>query len=93
MLAICTYSLAKCGALEIMDVVSNHAFALIRRAGKWQIVERLSASQNHLHFWILGWYSAPGSKNNWAGLQPSPSHSNPTHFSRSCPECCQTKVQ
>jgi PAS domain S-box-containing protein len=39
MLAICTYSLAKCGAVEIMDVVSNHAFALIKRAGKWQIVE------------------------------------------------------
>ncbi len=39
MLAICTYSLAKCGAPEIMDVVSNHAFALIKRAGKWQVVE------------------------------------------------------
>ena len=33
MLAMCTYSLAKCGAVEIMDVVSNHAFALIKRAG------------------------------------------------------------
>ncbi len=39
MLAICTYSLAKCGAAEIMDVVANHAFALIKRAGKWQVVE------------------------------------------------------
>ena len=39
MLAICTYSLAKCGAAEIMDVVANHAFALIQRGGKWQIVE------------------------------------------------------
>jgi PAS domain S-box-containing protein len=39
MLAICTYSLARCGAAEIMDVVSNHAFALIKRAGKWEIIE------------------------------------------------------
>lgn len=39
MLALCTYSLARCGALEIMDVVSNHAFALIKRAGRWQLIE------------------------------------------------------
>ncbi len=39
MLAMCTYSLAKCGAVEIMDVLSNHAFALIKRAGKWQVIE------------------------------------------------------
>ncbi|HWR52951.1 MAG TPA: PocR ligand-binding domain-containing protein [Bryobacteraceae bacterium] len=39
MLAMCTYSLAKCGAVEIMDVVSNHAFALIKRAGEWHIIE------------------------------------------------------
>ncbi len=39
MLACCTYSLARCGAVEIMDVVSNHAFALVRRAGHWQIIQ------------------------------------------------------
>ncbi len=39
MLAICTYSLPKCGAAEIIDVVSNHSFALIKRAGKWQVVQ------------------------------------------------------
>jgi len=39
MLAMCTYSLTRCGAVEIMDVVSNHAFALIKRAGSWQIIE------------------------------------------------------
>ena len=38
-LAICTYSLEKCTPLEIIDVVSNHEFALIRRAGKWEIIE------------------------------------------------------
>ncbi|MBA7659366.1 Adaptive-response sensory-kinase SasA [subsurface metagenome] len=38
-LAICSYSLDKCKAGEIIDVVSNHQFALIRRAGKWGIIE------------------------------------------------------
>jgi len=39
MLAICSYSLDKCGAGEIVDVVSNHQFALIREAGKWIRIE------------------------------------------------------
>ena len=39
MLAMCTYSLARCGAIEIMDVMSNHAFALIKRGGAWQVIE------------------------------------------------------
>ncbi len=39
MLAICTYSLDKCRASEIMDVVSTHQFALIKREGKWKIIE------------------------------------------------------
>ncbi|MBL7134083.1 MAG: MEDS domain-containing protein, partial [Phycisphaerae bacterium] len=39
MLAICSYALDRCGAAEILDVVSSHQFALIRRAGKWEIVE------------------------------------------------------
>jgi len=39
MLAICTYSLQKCRALEILDVVANHQFALVKRSGIWQIIE------------------------------------------------------
>ncbi|TES93800.1 MAG: PAS domain S-box protein, partial [Desulfobacteraceae bacterium] len=39
MLAICTYCLDKCTASEIMDVVSNHQFAVIKREGKWEIIE------------------------------------------------------
>lgn len=38
MLAICAYPLDQCGAPEIIDVVSNHQFTLIRRAGKWDII-------------------------------------------------------
>jgi PAS domain-containing protein len=39
MLAICTYSLRKCSAIEILDVLSNHQFALVKRSGKWETVE------------------------------------------------------
>ncbi|MDD1753320.1 MAG: MEDS domain-containing protein, partial [Methanotrichaceae archaeon] len=39
MLAVCTYSLQKCGAMEILDVLTNHQFALVKRSGKWEIVE------------------------------------------------------
>jgi PAS domain S-box-containing protein len=39
MLAICSYSLEKCGSSELLDVISNHQFALIRRNGKWEIIE------------------------------------------------------
>ena len=39
MLAVCTYSLDKCGASEIVDVVSNHQFALVKRQDKWETIE------------------------------------------------------
>ncbi|HUU30044.1 MAG TPA: MEDS domain-containing protein [archaeon] len=39
MLAICSYSLDKCSAAEIIDVVDNHQFALIRRMGKWDVIQ------------------------------------------------------
>jgi PAS domain S-box-containing protein len=39
MIAICTYSLGQCGASKVMDVISNHQFALMRREGKWVIIE------------------------------------------------------
>jgi PAS domain S-box-containing protein len=38
MLAICTYNLSKCDAFQIMDVISNHKFALVKRAGKWEVI-------------------------------------------------------
>ncbi len=39
MIAICSYPLDKCGATEIIDVISNHQSALIRRNGKWEIFD------------------------------------------------------
>ncbi len=38
MLALCTYSLEKCGVPEVLDVVANHQFALVKRAGRWETI-------------------------------------------------------
>ena len=38
-LALCTYNLNVCNGAQIMDVVSNHQFALVKREGKWEIIE------------------------------------------------------
>jgi PAS domain S-box-containing protein len=45
MIALCTYSLDKCNANEIIDVVSNHQFVLIKREGKWEQIESLKRKQ------------------------------------------------
>ncbi len=42
MIALCTYSLDRCNATEIIDVVVNHQFALIKRDERW---ERLESSR------------------------------------------------
>ncbi len=39
MMALCTYWLDKCSASEVIDVVNNHQFALLKRLGKWEIIE------------------------------------------------------
>ena len=39
MIALCTYSLDRCKTSEMLDVISNHQFALIKREGKWEIIE------------------------------------------------------
>ena len=38
LLVLCTYSLQRCGVVEILDVVKNHEFALAMNQGKWQVV-------------------------------------------------------
>jgi len=47
MLAICTYSLVKCGVREIVDVVKNHEFALAMTDGVWQVIH--NPVQTHMH--------------------------------------------
>src|SRR5258706_12880701 len=36
---LCTYSLEKCGAAEILDVVDAHQCTIARRKGKWEVIE------------------------------------------------------
>jgi C4-dicarboxylate-specific signal transduction histidine kinase len=36
---LCTYPLAACGAVEILDVVRTHQFALAKRHGDWDVIE------------------------------------------------------
>lgn len=38
-LALCTYSLERCSANDVIDVVRNHAGTLIRTGNKWSLVE------------------------------------------------------
>jgi len=61
MIAVCTYSLEKCGSFEILDVVRNHQYALFRREGTWEIFkssdqikyeEKLKESEQRLKSFI-----------------------------------------
>jgi len=36
---LCTYSLARCGPSEIIDVVSSHRSAIVKSGGVWRLVE------------------------------------------------------
>jgi C4-dicarboxylate-specific signal transduction histidine kinase len=42
---LCTYPLAACGAVEILDVVRTHEFALVKRHGSWDVVETAGHKQ------------------------------------------------
>ncbi|OGD18394.1 MAG: hypothetical protein A2W03_06705 [Candidatus Aminicenantes bacterium RBG_16_63_16] len=48
MLAVCTYSLDRCGADEILDVIANHRFALVRREARWELVESAERKRTEL---------------------------------------------
>jgi transcriptional regulator with PAS, ATPase and Fis domain len=42
---LCTYPLAACGAVEILDVVRTHQFAVTRRRGSWYVIETAGHKQ------------------------------------------------
>jgi PAS domain S-box-containing protein len=44
-LAICSYYLGKCGPRELIDVVKNHEFALVRRQGEWELFKSAGLSR------------------------------------------------
>ena len=41
MLAICSYPLDKCGAFEMVDIFNTHNCLLIRKRGKWEVIENI----------------------------------------------------
>ncbi len=45
MLALCSYSLDRCGAAEVLDVLRHHGFALMRRNGRWELIETAAYQQ------------------------------------------------
>lgn len=47
LLVLCTYSLVKCGLVEILDVVKNHEFALAMNHGTWQVVSMPGFCHDH----------------------------------------------
>jgi len=75
-IAFCTFPLDKCGPNEIIDVVENHQFAIVRRKGKWEIIggekalrereERFRAVANYTYDW-----------ENWIGTDGKPLWVNP----------------
>jgi signal transduction histidine kinase len=42
---LCTYPLAACGAVEVLDVVRTHQFALAKRRGRWDVIETAGHKQ------------------------------------------------
>jgi C4-dicarboxylate-specific signal transduction histidine kinase len=42
---LCTYPLAACGAVEVLDVVRSHQFALAKRHGSWDVIETAGHKQ------------------------------------------------
>jgi signal transduction histidine kinase len=45
MAVLCTYPIAGCGAVEVLDVARTHQFALARRHGSWDVVETAGHKQ------------------------------------------------
>jgi PAS domain S-box-containing protein len=39
LIVLCTYDIQKCSAVEVMEVVNNHQFTVLRRAGRWEVLE------------------------------------------------------
>jgi two-component sensor histidine kinase len=39
---LCSYCISKCSGADLLDVIRNHDFAMVRRHGSWDIVESAS---------------------------------------------------
>ncbi len=48
-IAICSYPFDKCGASEVIDVISCHQLALVKRAIKWESIETFKSTDGYLY--------------------------------------------
>jgi signal transduction histidine kinase len=39
MIVVCSYPLSKCGVSQVIDVIENHQYALVKRDGRWELME------------------------------------------------------
>ncbi|WP_292391836.1 PAS domain S-box protein, partial [Methanosarcina sp. UBA5] len=46
MMALCTYPIDKYNAVEILDIIANHQFALTKKESKWEKIESSSQKNN-----------------------------------------------
>jgi CheY-like chemotaxis protein len=75
MIVLCSYCLEKCGAREMIDVMDNHQFALIKQSGDWKVI-RSRNQQNTLRGPFL-WASFSAPEKSDAPL-PSGSAADPS---------------
>jgi signal transduction histidine kinase/CheY-like chemotaxis protein len=47
-LAVCSYPLQRCGGSQIMEIIFNHQYALLRRNGRWQRIESADYKQEQM---------------------------------------------
>ncbi|MBN1576246.1 MAG: sigma 54-interacting transcriptional regulator [Chitinispirillaceae bacterium] len=45
MIAVCAYAVGKCETSDVLDVVSNHEFSLIRHWNDWAVIENMRRKQ------------------------------------------------
>jgi excisionase family DNA binding protein len=43
-IAVCSYAIHQCGVPELVDIVSNHRFIILRRQEKWELTENTGYS-------------------------------------------------
>ncbi|MDW5549885.1 PAS domain S-box protein [Methanosarcina sp.] len=46
-MALCTYPVDRCGAVEILDLIVNHRFTLTKKEGKWEKIESSGNNTNN----------------------------------------------
>jgi PAS domain S-box-containing protein len=49
-LAFCTYSLSKCDALELLDIIIKHQFALVKRSGQLEAILKYDSNEKITFF-------------------------------------------